>query len=82
LLVVVDGLLITALLPMDEPEVGQCEGFDGPVTGLAADHEGLLVVLGGLPVAALLPTDDPKAVQREGFTEPESISRQIVRTCW
>jgi hypothetical protein len=68
LLEVVDGLLVAALLPMEAPEVGQCEGFDGPVTALAADHEGLLEVLGGLSVAALLPIDDPKAVQREGFT--------------
>jgi hypothetical protein len=67
LLVVVDGLWVAALLPVDEPEAGQRAGFTDPETDVAADRKGLLVVIDGLWVAALLPVDEPEAGQRAGL---------------
>jgi hypothetical protein len=48
-------------------EAVQDRSFNGPVTDITADREGLLVVVDGLLVAAPLPMDEPEAVEREGF---------------
>ena len=55
---VLGGLLVVALPPVDGAEVGQRVGFVDLVADLAGEGEGLLVVLGGLLVSVLLPVDD------------------------
>ncbi len=62
------GLLIPALPPVDEPEVGQRAGFADLVTGPAEEGKCLLVVLGGLLVAALPHVNDAKIGRGVGFT--------------
>ena len=67
---VLDGLRVAALLPVNAAEAVQCIGIAGPVADLAGEGEGLLVVLDGLPVVALPPVDEAEVVQRIGFPGP------------
>ena len=60
------GLLVAALLHVDEAEVVQRAGLAGPVAGLAEQGQGLLEVVGGLLVAALPQSTMPSG-QRVGL---------------
>ena len=70
LLVVLGGLPVAALPPVDDAKVVQRAGFAIAVIDRAGQGEGLLVVLGGLLVVALPLVDEAEVVQRTGFADP------------